>query len=515
MSSWRMKIALALIWFLATACFTIWLTYDRIANFERKLESDGQYLHRLISQRVDQHDAHLTGISTLASSSHEPPLDLLVNLTATISRFYPRIEAVELVTLQTEIPEVVLSTPLNKITGQAKRIRDAALISTGKLQILPTVNGYLLVKRSPNSNQARYGIALGINSKKLVESDLELDAFTLITLKTEGHDEILSVKAGQTSETNNSFTRSLVFQKTLSSRSQPLILILKRRAILKEIIPLRASILFAVLMAVILVISRVFISQWTKTKKAERRAILGEHEARIAQASRINGLGEMASSIAHELNQPLTAILSQSQAGRRLIEEDPNRNENVTAVLKTIAQQAKRAGDILSRLRDWSSQEMNPTQAVNLNDVAKGIANLIFSDLKTKSISLKLRLDTPAPEALCDPVQIEQVLFNLVRNSIEAMENLEGNELSISTRCLDGEGVIEVLDTGKGIAPDLLPRLLEPFFSTKPDGMGLGLSLCDSIIARFSGKLEIINHPQGGVCSTVTLPLVANKKEEV
>jgi len=231
-----LKVSLIAVWVAATAIFALWLTSDRISALEQKLESDGQILHRLISQRADQHDAHLTGLSALASSNKQPPLDILLNLAETIRRFYPRITSVDLIALRTMKPEVVFSTRQNDVGADlALSIRKAALASTGALQIIPTDSGYLLVKRSPNSDASRFGLALNIDARKLVESDRELSPGTTLKLETQDRRKVFQNEASTEQPPSTGFLQPLGFEKTLGSRSQPLVLSLESRASLAEV----------------------------------------------------------------------------------------------------------------------------------------------------------------------------------------------------------------------------------------------------------------------------------------
>ena len=254
-----------------------------------------------------------------------------------------------------------------------------------------------------------------------------------------------------------------------------------------------------------------YFEQYYRAKRSEQRALLGEHEVRIAQASRINSLGEMASGLAHELTQPLTAILSKSQAGEHIVKRTPEDIETLAAVLGSITQQSKRAGDILLRLRKWTVQETEGLEQVDLNAVARGIKDLMTADLNRRGIEMRLFLHPSPPVITADAVQIEQVIFNLAKNGAESLESIKdeaafGAEkiLEISTFVVDDHAVIEVADNGPGISGDILPSVFKPFYTTKSEGMGLGLSLCENIVERFQGSLEIKSRKGEGVVFSVT-----------
>ncbi|WP_020592099.1 sensor histidine kinase [Kiloniella laminariae] len=216
----------------------------------------------------------------------------------------------------------------------------------------------------------------------------------------------------------------------------------------------------------------------------------------------------MASGIAHELNQPLTAILSQSQASLHLLKSEPLKRDALLGALESNVLQSKRAGEILTRLRNWTKRDATVVQLADLNQIIRGVVDLMSMDLKERNIVLQLKLDTQRLLSKCDPVQIEQVIFNLIRNSTEAIEDQKDDirRIAVESRVLEGQNIIQISDSGCGIASETLPRLFEPFHSTKENGMGLGLSLSESILQRFDGNLTLNNQSSGGACATVSLP---------
>ncbi|WP_313532518.1 ATP-binding protein, partial [Shinella sp.] len=239
-----------------------------------------------------------------------------------------------------------------------------------------------------------------------------------------------------------------------------------------------------------------------------RREALRQHETKLAHALRINSMGEMASGIAHELTQPLTALLSQSQAGRRIAAANGLADTPIDTVLAANVQQAKRAADILVRLRAYVGKS---APEAGVHDLGRHVADIVALsriDLDRRGIALDIDLSDAPALARVDPVEIEQVIHNLIRNAADAVEQAgrgDGRVL-VSLKAAGGNFEIAVSDNGTGIPPDILPRLFEPFFSSKPDGMGLGLSLCESIVERFDGSISGENDPKGGAVFTVRLP---------
>lgn len=496
---------IGLMWGLVAAIAIIVLAYREFSVLRQELEAKAVSLHRLVSQRADQHDAHMTGLSALASGNDRPLIAAMANLSDIIRQFYGRIEYVDLVSLTQTTDPIVFSTRPKALSPlEVTALQKAARASSGELQILAAEQGYLLVKRSPNTDQARYGLALYIDAAKLLENDLGFVAYTQISLSTEAGAKIYETGEALVSQP---LVQTIDFSRTLGSQSQPLRLEIKQYVPVTEYV--RGQMVLPVLVLMILGIwlNKAFLSQRHQTRLAEERALLGEHEARIAQASRINGLGEMASGLAHEITQPLTAILSQSQAGMRLLTNRPDEVETVKQVLSNITQQAKRGGDIINRLRSWTTHTDETVDQFDLNGVVEGLRDLMKADLKEKGITLETTLSPEHLPLVADRVAIEQVIFNLSRNALDAMSGQEGGVIHFTTK-RDGEtAVFMVRDHGQGIDEESLARLFEPFYTTKEKGMGLGLSLCENIITRYNGEIEIKNNPNGGVTALIRLPL--------
>ncbi|WP_415237189.1 sensor histidine kinase [Sneathiella sp.] len=495
-------------WFLFATLLMALLTSMNFAGLKEEFNTKAGAIHRLISQRADQHDAHLTGLSALASANEKPLKDMMLNLSETIRKFYSRIEYVDLIKLDKNNPETVFSTRYSHLAqNDARAINDAAFASDGRLQIIPSSNGYFLVKRSPNSDSARYGLALFINAEKLIENELDFNLNTQIVLKTNSGVIVYSV--GQTAP-ESWFTQDISFSKLLGSKSQPLTLVISQQLHLTDYIRWQTTLPVLLFTLIGIVFSKAFLTQRQKARLAEERALLGEHEARIAQASRINGLGEMASGLAHEITQPLTAILSQSQAGVRLVETRPDDLETLKQVLGNISKQAQRGGDIVNRLRTWTTHNTETMEMFDLNSVAEGIRDLMKADLKEKGITIKTTLHPEPLIIQADHVAIEQVIFNLSRNAVDAMEGIGSGHLHFSTDIDQQSAVFSVKDNGRGLDEETLHHLFEPFYTTKEKGMGLGLSLCENIINRYDGQIEITNNDVGGVTVLVKLPLTDN-----
>jgi signal transduction histidine kinase len=233
-----------------------------------------------------------------------------------------------------------------------------------------------------------------------------------------------------------------------------------------------------------------------RVEQARMRAALSEsqsrqHQAEIAHAARLSTLGSMAAGLAHELNQPLAAVVSYARGCARRLEAGDLPKAALLEVLEEISAQALRAGEVLRRIREFLRGESR-REHVDLNDVVRRAVR--FAEGEAERSDVRLRLDL-APEALkieVDPIQIEQVLLNLVQNGFDVMSTNNGTErvLAIATRRLAADTVeVVVSDTGAGMSADVAGRLFDPFFSTKPDGLGLGLSICRTIVEAHGGRL--------------------------
>jgi two-component system sensor histidine kinase TtrS len=229
----------------------------------------------------------------------------------------------------------------------------------------------------------------------------------------------------------------------------------------------------------------------TRRKRAEEEA--RQHQIELARAGRLSTLGEMASGIAHELNQPLTAISTNAQASIRLLESDSSHVEVCVDVMERIASQADRAGEIIRQLRRLVRKEPLERSKGNVNDLVNAVLVLIRPDIRRESVQLELDLEEPMPLIHLQPIQIEQVILNLARNAIESLsEKLNGErKLYIGTLNKGHKSVVVIVrDNGPGVKPELANTLFDPFVTGKAQGMGLGLSISYGIIEAHGGKLS-------------------------
>jgi PAS domain S-box-containing protein len=245
---------------------------------------------------------------------------------------------------------------------------------------------------------------------------------------------------------------------------------------------------------------------------SERR--LREHEAMLAHVGRVGTLSEIAAGIAHELNQPLTAILSQNQASLRLLEEEEPDLNRVQRSLKSSAEQARRAGQILERLRAHVARQPLRRDAVDLRQVVENVRVLTEHELRERGIVLLSDLGKEPLEVEGDAIQLEQVLHNLLRNAIEALSEAspEQRRIRLEAGRAGSSLWLEVRDFGPGIAPEILPHLFTPFVIGKQGGLGLGLSLSQTLVQGMGGHLRGENASEGGARFVLSLPALRRER---
>jgi two-component system sensor kinase FixL len=258
-----------------------------------------------------------------------------------------------------------------------------------------------------------------------------------------------------------------------------------------------------------------FIRDLTERQLTENR--LQELQTELLHVSRLTDVGQMASALAHELNQPLAAIVNYVQAARRLLQtggaQAPPRA--VDAMDKAVAQ-AARAGEIIRHLRGFISKGDSERRAEDLNKVVEEATALGLVGAKESGVSVRWALHREPLVVIIDKVQIQQVVFNLVRNSIEAMaEHPLPHDLLVSTGLADASTAeVSVSDTGPGLATKVQAQLFQPFITTKEKGMGLGLSICRSIIDGHGGRMSASPNADRGVTFQFTLPLASDRLAE-
>ncbi len=223
--------------------------------------------------------------------------------------------------------------------------------------------------------------------------------------------------------------------------------------------------------------------------RAQQSLVLAQDD--LARLSRTLSLAEMAASIAHELNQPLTAVVTHAYACREWLSSNPANLERAASTAEKIVHESTRASAVVKRVRALFRKEGTERQSINLNQLARELARLLRDELIRREITIRMLLDLNLPEIEADPVQVQQVLLNLATNAMDAMMTVAGaRELTIRSERLGADEIaITIDDNGPGVSAEIVNRIFEPFFSTKEQGTGMGLAICRSIIEAHDGRI--------------------------
>jgi PAS domain S-box-containing protein len=250
----------------------------------------------------------------------------------------------------------------------------------------------------------------------------------------------------------------------------------------------------------------VVVQDMTERKQLEEAA--RQHEAKLAQAARLSSVGQMALEIAHELNQPLGAIANFANGCVRHLKSNTGNTADLIDTIEQIAGQAVRAGGIMRRIMSGARKPATSPECVQLNDLVHDVARLVGAEMQRFGITLRLDLAPQLPMVQIDRLQIEEAVVNLIRNGCEAMQGCAGARQLFITTSMASPSVVEVAvrDTGRGLPPEIAARIFEPFYTTKPESLGLGLSISRSIVEAHGGDLHARGENGGGTTFWFTLP---------
>jgi PAS domain S-box-containing protein len=245
----------------------------------------------------------------------------------------------------------------------------------------------------------------------------------------------------------------------------------------------------------------------TATKQAQDA--LSRAQAELAHVTRVTALGELAASIAHEVNQPLAAIVVDGAAGLRWLDQQPPVLDEARSSMESMISDAKRAGEVIHRIRTLSKKTNPEMTQIDVNDVIEEAAALVRHEARSHRVAMRLQLAPGLPSIRGDRIQLQQVIINLAINGVQAMAMVADRtrELLIRTHELESDRVlVAVKDVGVGIEPENLNRLFSAFYTTKPGGLGMGLSICRSIIEAHAGQLSASRNVGPGMTFQFTLP---------
>ncbi|MCB2016669.1 MAG: HAMP domain-containing histidine kinase, partial [Hydrogenophaga sp.] len=326
-----------------------------------------------------------------------------------------------------------------------------------------------------------------------------------VTLEHEGRH--FELQSGDASALSDGGGWLFEFHKHLAAASQPFDVVARQRMGWSQL-PWWQMLAWAAAVSGVLVL----LALAQRQRTARRRA---EELLRLGQVARLNTLGELAAGMAHELNQPLTAVLANTQAAQRLLAEKPPELDTARSAMVQAVTQARRAADVLGRLRRTVERPQDVDMAANagvqpldLSEAARRAIHLLEPECRRHGVATQVH--APAPTMVKgDPVAVDQIVHNLLMNALQAMDGVEPaqRELTVTARN-DGEHAeLAIADRGPGIPAEAMPRLFEPFFSTREGGLGLGLSLCETLAQGMGGSLTADNRPDGGAVFRLRLPL--------
>lgn len=449
----------------------------------------------LLAEKLAQHDAHMTALAAVIRMTPEEPSASVQGLAESVTTFYPRIIDIATIRIEGDSAHVIGY-------GKPDGPKAEADLAAGQL---PTLGKPGETAVRPIAADHVYDIYKLVEAGRLLR--LRINAGGLLGIDRIPPEYSISLSLDGVVLFNRaaSGTPVLTAATGLSAGNpgQPLHLAISRGFGLGELLPLRLILPLLIGFAAMVWLLSQYLDASRERRRQERRAALLEQEARLAHAGRVNALGEMASGIAHELAQPVAAMLSQSQAARRALTID--RSDILEQALDANIREAKRAGDILGRMRAYISGAEARMEKVELAETLSDALRLVEADLAQRGIALETAIsDRPCIVAI-DIISFQQVIHNLIRNAADALNGRPEPRIRLVAGTGDTQAVITITDNGPGIEPAALDRIFEPFFTTKKDGMGLGLPLSARLIEKMDGTLEARN--DGGAVFTIRLPL--------
>ncbi len=469
-------------WIALSVVGALLIVLAEISRARDAFETDARIAHRLLSQRAVELDAVLATLALLQTGAEaNPPERRLPSL-------YPQI-----LTVQRRDPEA--RWPRSDLENAEALSRSRRLPALA----LPdfTAGRYTLVLAAHPAS-----FALLIDMSRLVPwSEWPADpqkSLTRVVLE-QGSQQFV-IQPGALGRSGWQFD----FRKRLATDSQPFDMVAMRHVAWSQLpwlaISAWASVAGAALAGVAALV---------RQREQRRRA---EELLRLGQVARLNTLGELAGGMAHELNQPLTAVLANTQAAQRLLEENTLDLPTVRGALAQAASQARRAADVVGRLRSLVERPGTAahTKPVALHDAVRKVLHLLQPELALRQVEPLLAADSPV-WVMAEPVALDQILHNLLLNALQALEQVPAGQRRLDLAVLANSplAVLTVADSGQGIPSEALPHLFEPFYSTRKGGLGLGLSLCEKLATNMGGTLTVANQAPRGAVFTLSLPACA------
>ncbi|MDQ8022247.1 MAG: ATP-binding protein [Moraxellaceae bacterium] len=482
-------------WLLACTLWGGWLLHGQRLAAQEDFDLQSRVLHRLLSQRAEQHEAVFAALVALEPSLPQITPEVKARFAGSIMLSYPQIDQVRRY-LRNADGSWRPAAP-NGAGGEMLPRLTSALESSLRSPAAPALadGGGFWLTRAAGPDSAW---ALHVRTDHLLAAGEQPPAGFSFTLATDAGQVLWNHPASRKHWTS---LAPLQAEKHLSVRSQPYQLVTRQP-------PLPAQLpwgRFAWGVLVLLVVCGA--AGWAFVEY--RRRVLTQRQLALAHASRVNAMGEVAAGIAHELNQPLAAILSNTQAVGRWLDDDPPTIEGAREAAQSAVQQARRAGAILQRLRGFISPQPGRVEAVDLNRVAGAALSLVGEALQRRQVQVHQQFADGLPPVLGEQVAFEQVVVNLLLNAADALDGMSQGQRHVRLRTHShlGQVLLSVEDSGPGFSEDVRSRLFEPFFTTKQGGMGLGLSICEHIVQQAGGDLLAEHAEDGGARFVMRLPM--------
>ena len=494
MNGWQRSAGWVLAWAVAAGCGAAWLAHGRLQSLREVFDTDARIAHRLLSQRMVQHDAILGTLALLQPRQPAPDQASWKQL----PRLYPQV--LDVARRSAAAGE---SWPAPWPHGMAEAERRSQASGHAELALADLARGRLYLVQA--GLPASYALLLDLRSTiPADEWPMPPATSPVRAWLALGGQEFL-IQPGSTGSPGWN-TWSWEVSKTLASPSQPLVLYL-RQPLDASVLPWTAMLGWALGCALAVAALRALLRQRVARRRAEQLLQLG-------QVARLNTLGELAAGMAHELNQPLTAVLSNSQAARRLLAEDPPEMDAARQAMTQAAEQAKRASAVVGRLRRLVEQPGLAPQAepLDLNQAVAEALYLLEPELRRRQVQVKVQMKVQAadlPAAQADPVAVQQILHNLLVNALQAMDEQPpaARHLRVELERRDTRLLVAVQDSGPGVAPEMRQRLFTPFATGRAQGLGLGLTLSQSLAESMGGSLELAaSGPGSGARFELLLP---------
>lgn len=479
---------------------SVYLGERSISQMRDAFETDARIMHRLLSQRAVQHDAILATLGLLQSATDHDDRE------RRLSSVYPQVLSVA-----KRSGDAPWSVPDQTAALTAAETGSRAVARPVLASVDYTAGRFWVVQASPTMSHA-----LLIDMKSMVpwsewptakDGSPDRDSAVRVALAIGAKE--WTVQPGRSLGSPWQFE----FRKHLATESQPFDVVVTRCVAWGELPWVMMLGWWLVSVALI-----AGLSTFLRQRRARERA---EELLRLGQVARLNSLGELAAGMAHELNQPLTAVLANTQAAARLLKDDPPDVETAQPAMQRAVEQARRAADVLARLRASvaSPNRALPLQVLSLNGAARNALYLLEPQFRVQHISAEV-VALREVEVMADATALEQVIHNVLTNAMHALQNTPAAERRVRLHISAAEkyGELTITDSGQGISADDLPRVFEPFFTTRAakdsssDALGLGLSICESLVGNMGGNIRATNSSETdmrGAAFTVRLPLAA------